>query len=187
MEPLQAGLERFADAYTRAEHDANARKLGFAQWRDEADTALIRDLHGLMRDSEIDMTLWFRGLMDADPAALSLQPFADAFYDAAKREAGEGALLEWLSRYAKRLAEDPLSPGERRERMRWANPKFVLRNWLAQQAIDRAHDGDFTGIGELLEVMRKPYDEQPGKEFFAGKRPEWAKDKAGCSMLSCSS
>jgi uncharacterized protein YdiU (UPF0061 family) len=185
--PLQAGLERYAIAYTQAEHAANARKLGFAQWRDEEDTALVRDLHALMHAHGIDMTLWFRALMELDPAAPSLRPFADAFYDPAKRDAGSGALLEWLSRYVKRLAEDPPSPDGRRERMRLANPKFVLRNWLAQQAIDRAHEGDMDGIGELLEVMRRPHDEQPGREFFAGRRPEWAKDKAGCSMLSCSS
>ena len=185
--PLQAGLERFAGAYARAEHDANARKLGFAHWREEDDTALVRDLHALLHAHEIDMTLWFRALAELDPAAPSLSPFEDAFYDPAKRGAGEGALREWLARYAARVAED-LSPGdERRERMRLANPKFVLRNWLAQQAIDRAHEGDFAGIGELLEVMRRPYDEQPGHERFAGKRPDWAKDKAGCSMLSCSS
>lgn len=186
-QPLQAGLERYAAAYTQAEHVSNARKLGFAEWRDEDDTALIRDLHGLMQAHEIDMTLWFRELMNPHPAAPSLRPFDDAFYDPAKREAGEGALLEWLRRYTARLVEDPLSTSERRERMRLANPKFVLRNWLAQQAIDRAHEGDFAGIGELLEVMRDPYDEQPGNERFAAKRPDWAKSRAGCSMLSCSS
>jgi len=185
-EPLQAGLERFASAYTQAEHAANARKLGFAQWREE-DTTLLRDLHALMQAHEIDMTLWFRGLIDVDPAVPSLRSFDDAFYDAARREAGEGALLEWLSRYAARIAEDPLSARERRERMRLANPKYVLRNWLAQQAIDRAHEGDMAGIAELLEVVRNPCEEQPGKERFAAKRPEWAKSRAGCSMLSCSS
>ena len=133
------------------------------------------------------MTLWFRGLTGLDPVAPSLQPFADAFYDAAKREAGEGALLEWLARYAARVTEDPLPESERHERMRLANPKYVLRNWLAQQAIERAEAGDETGIHELLEVMRHPYDDQPGREHFAGKRPDWARGKAGCSMLSCSS
>ena len=183
---LQAGLERFASAYTAVERDITARKLGLADCRD-ADVELIRDLHGLQHAHEIDMTLWFRALADLEPDAPSLAIFDAAFYDEAKREAGAVALTEWLARYATRLREDSLSASERRARMNAANPKYVLRNWLAQQAIDRAHQGDFAGIEELLEVMRRPYDEQPGNERHAGKRPDWAKNKAGCSMLSCSS
>jgi len=184
--PLQAGLERFAETYTAADRDNTARKLGLAECRDE-DVDLLRDLHGLLSAHEVDMTLWFRGLANVDRETPSLASLEAAFYDADKRAAGERAFHDWLGRYATRLGEDPLPAEQRRARMQAANPAFVLRNWLAQEAIDRADAGDMAGIGELLEVMRRPYEDQPGNERMAGKRPEWARDKAGCSMLSCSS
>ena len=117
----------------------------------------------------------------------TLAPFAEAFYDPAKRDAHAPQLVEWLQRHAARLREDPLPAAERRARMRLANPKYVLRNYLAQQVIDRAEAGDPSGIAEILDVLRRPYDDQPGCERFSARRPDWARDRAGCSMLSCSS
>jgi uncharacterized protein YdiU (UPF0061 family) len=183
---LQAGIDAFGTAYDAADRDNIARKLGLAECRDD-DAALIRDLHALMHAAEVDMTLWFRALMDFDPDAPTLALAGHAFYDMAKRDTHTPQFDDWLQRYAARLNDDPLPVADRREKMRLANPKYVLRNYLAQQVIDRAEAGDATGIGELLEVMRRPYDEQPGNERFAEKRPDWARDRAGCSMLSCSS
>ncbi len=185
-EALQAGIDAFGTAYSAADRDNIARKLGLAECRDD-DAALTRDLHALMHEAEVDMTLWFRALMEIDVDVPTLAPFEHAFYDAAKRDAHAPQFDDWLQRYAARLREDPLPASARREKMRLANPKYVLRNYLAQQVIDRAEAGDTAGIAELLEVMRRPYDEQPGNERFAAKRPDWARDRAGCSMLSCSS
>jgi serine/tyrosine/threonine adenylyltransferase len=186
VEPLQDGLQRYAEAYQRTDRDNIAGKLGLAECRDE-DVELIQALHALLLAGEIDMTLFFRALIDADLSADTLDGFADAFYDETKRQAAAPELLAWLARYRARREDDALGAEQRREKMRLANPRYVLRNYLAQQAIDRAEAGDESGVAELLEAVRRPYDDQPGRESFAQRRPDWARERAGCSMLSCSS
>ena len=109
------------------------------------------------------MTLFFRALADVDATAPTLAPLEGAFYDDAKRRESEARFNDWLVRYAARLRHDTLSVD------------------------DRAEQGDYSEIHEVLEVMRRPYDDQPGRERYAQQRPDWARERAGCSMLSCSS
>ena len=186
IEPLQAGLNRYAEVYMAADRANIAAKLGFAECRDE-DVALMQSLVEWMAAAEVDMTLFFRALSDLGESRPTTDQFSAAFYDDAKREASAADLDAWLERYTRRLASDPQAADLRRERMRATNPRYVLRNWLAQQAIDKANQGDESEIHELLDVMRRPYEDQPGRERFALRRPDWARNRAGCSMLSCSS
>ncbi|HVN35933.1 MAG TPA: YdiU family protein [Casimicrobiaceae bacterium] len=183
---LYAGLERYGIVYGESERANFAAKLGLVEWRN-GDRDLVQELCGLLQAAEVDMTLFFRALSDVDLEAPALAPFGQAFYDEAKRREAEPALLDWLSRYVARVRLEARPPEERRAGMRAVNPRYVLRNFLAQQAIDRAERGDPSGIDELLAVLRRPYDDQPGCERFAERRPDWARHKAGCSMLSCSS
>jgi uncharacterized protein YdiU (UPF0061 family) len=76
---------------------------------------------------------------------------------------------------------------ERKEMMNSINPKYVLRNYMAQLAIDDADNGNYALIEEFYVLLQKPYDEQQQYQKWYAKRPDWAREKIGCSMLSCSS
>ena len=184
--PLQAALDAYGEAYAEAERANVAAKLGLRACRDE-DLERMDALQALLHDAEVDMTLWFRGLGQVDLDAPSLAPLEEAFYDPAKRAVTGPALEAWLGRLAARVREDAVDPGARRAAMEAANPLYVLRNYLAQEAIDLAEQGDLSGVHALQAVMARPYEFQPGRAAYARRRPEWARHKAGCSMLSCSS
>ncbi|HJV27712.1 MAG TPA: YdiU family protein [Aromatoleum sp.] len=186
VEPLQEGLNRYAAVYAQERERTLAGKLGLTAFR-EGDTELVDALHTLLARAEVDMTIFFRGLADVDLLQPSIEPMREAFYDDALLERESAAFADWLARYAARAIRDGVPPEVRREQMNATNPRYVLRNYLAQEAIDAAEQGDDTLIVELLDVMRRPYEDQPGRERFAAKRPDWARQRAGCSMLSCSS
>jgi uncharacterized protein YdiU (UPF0061 family) len=184
--PLEEGLQRYVEVFTRRDREDAAAKLGLLDSTDET-RELLAELHELLATAEVDMSLFFRELADLDLAAPSLAPLETAFYDERKRMQHAARFEMWLQRYSERARHDDQDPAQRRQRMNAVNPRYVLRNYLAQEAIDRAEQGDAGGILTLLEIVRRPYDDQPGHERFASRRPDWARHRAGCSMLSCSS
>lgn len=191
-DPLQKAVDRFADAYEEGFRTMTAARLGWGAWRD-GDEALVDELHRMLGLSEIDQVIFFRDLADvatdesADPVA-RLEPLQDAWYRP-QEIVGEtaGAIGSWLESWAERVRAGGLTEPERRAAMDALNPRYVLRNYLAQEAIDAAEAGDESLIHELLDTLRRPYEDQPGRERFAARRPEWARDRVGSSMLSCSS
>jgi uncharacterized protein YdiU (UPF0061 family) len=193
---LNASLELYAEEFNTGWRTMMAAKLGLERPEPEQDEELIMDLQNILQLVETDMTLFYRGLGvlagDARAGSLTdeqlLEPLMEAYYQPGDPtgEAREATCL-WLKRYLARVHAQPLAPALIRERMEAVNPLYVLRNYLAQQAIDKAAQGDSGLIDELLEVLRRPCTLQPGKEEFARRRPEWARHRAGCSMLSCSS
>ena len=188
--PLEAVLSDFARDYTAAWQSMMARKLGLRRF-EPSDEALINELTALLQRCETDMTLFFRGLADVDPQtpdAALMQPLQGAYYVPEQLTPEIRANVErWLRDYVGRVRAEGVDVQTRREAMNAVNPKYVLRNYLAQLAIDKAEEGDYSMVNELLEVLRKPYAQQPDNDFFAQKRPDWARHRVGCSMLSCSS
>jgi uncharacterized protein YdiU (UPF0061 family) len=171
--PLEQGLTLYADTFNREWQRAIAHKLGLAALDQPGDGELIADLFALMYEVETDFTLFFRNL-----AALRIDALAAAFY-----AQPPGRMEEWMRRYVDRVKDEP----GRVERMNAANPKYVFRNYLAQTAIDAVEKGDTSVMERLLKVLERPYDEQPENQDLAARRPEWARSRAGCSALSCSS
>lgn len=195
-EPLQALIEGFATRYDTLWRAMMADKLGLDAYDPRDDDALFTELLEVLQLTETDMTLFYRllaeipaeaGTHEPDDAAL-LAPLREAYY---RPEQLDGAhrtrIAAWLRSYRQRVQRDGTPDADRRRRMHAVNPKYVLRNYMAQMAAEQAETDDNRLVHELLELLRHPYDEQPGQQRWFARRPEWARNKPGCSMLSCSS
>jgi uncharacterized protein YdiU (UPF0061 family) len=191
--PLQAALDRYAEHFHASWMRMMSDKLGVENTGDETFKLFLDRCPELLQMIETDMTIWFRKLADLTPdSSLGdeqlVAPLLSAYYE--PDELTPEYLKEtadWLRDLIQRWNKSAISRQARVERMNANNPKYVLRNYLAQLAIDKAEKEDYSLVHELQAVLTKPYDEQPGKEIYAEKRPDWARHRAGCSMLSCSS
>jgi uncharacterized protein YdiU (UPF0061 family) len=198
---LERGLAVYAEQVDAGRRRTHRQKLGFALHDAAgvvvADTPedLFEALEQVLQIAETDMTTFFRQLacvrVDAEFVRGAsddelLAPLLPAYYQEPDR-AVRARLAAWLRRYAARLEAERSDPERRKATMDAVNPRYVLRNYMAQLAIDDAEKGDFELVRELLDVLQRPYEEQPGRERFATRRPEWARLRPGCSMLSCSS
>jgi serine/tyrosine/threonine adenylyltransferase len=193
VEPLQQAINAYKDTFEQGWQAMVADKLGLNAYDLSTDNELHTELLILLQLVETDMTIFYRKLallvMDVELSNDALMsPLLEAYYMPEQiTEDYKTRLGSWLKSYIKRVQNSGITDTVRIKTMNAANPKYVLRNYLAQLAIDKAEQGDFSMVNELLELLLHPYDEQPGKEEFALKRPDWARQRAGCSMLSCSS
>ena len=181
--PLEEGLALYAETFNKGWQRALAQKLGFDALDEPGDSELLGELFALLYEVETDFTLFFRNLARVPLDTADGTVLRDAFYSEPPAE-HLAALASWLRRYAERSRN---APRDRLERMNRANPKYVFRNYLAQLAIDALERGDATVMERLMQVLERPYDEQPANQDLAARRPEWARHRAGCSALSCSS
>ena len=182
---LDEGLAHFDESLQEYLSVMLTAKFGLQQIKNE-DASLIEDAFGLMHKANVDMTEFFRTLADLEQQAPDLSLLKSAFYQESLYLDHEEKFNSWLKRYATRLSGQQDTNEARRQRMNAVNPRFVLRNYLAQQAIDAAMQNDLSMLDRLMEAARHPYDEGIPPDLTA-KRPDWAIDKPGCSMLSCSS
>jgi uncharacterized protein YdiU (UPF0061 family) len=162
-------------------------KLGLFSEEDN-DLDFVQNLEECLQLAETDMTIFFRLLSNFTDEKSGLEIIKKAIYNF--EDVSDEVIDKWdfwFLHYKTRLQFEFTTDFERKKKMNKVNPKYVLRNYMAQLAIDAADKGDFNLIDELYKLLKKPYKEQPKHEKWFAKRPEWARHKVGCSMLSCSS
>ena len=148
--------------------DLYRNKLGLEEKR-ESDIKLIESLLSYLQDSKTDYTNFFRNLHKVHETKNNL------FQD----EKGKA----WLEKFQERFKEEKISKETSQEKMLTNNPKFILRNYLAHQAIKKAESGDFSEVELLANILNKPFDEQSKYESYSEPSPEWGKSLE----ISCSS
>jgi len=172
IESTQAALKDYQDLYTNHYNNLMAKKLGFNK-TDSIISTLLDELLNQMQQSTVDYTLFFRRLSNINNTV----ELRDMFLDRNKFDT-------WLKSYTDHFDVLELNIEKQREKMRMTNPKYILRNYIAQIAIDKAErEQDYTEIEKLIAVLHNPFDEHPDMEQYAVLPPDWASKVS----VSCSS
>ncbi len=189
IEEIKISVDRFSHKYLAKYRTMMRSKLGFFTEK-EIDEVFIQDLEQMLHLCNIDYTMFFRLLADIS-VEMTLQEIKTvlepSFYESELFPEMEQLLDTWLMNYKNRLAFEGINHAIRQQSMNRVNPKYVLRNYMAQLAIEAAERSDYSVLHELYAVLKHPYDDQPEYAHWFAKRPDWALEKVGCSMLSCSS
>ncbi len=170
-----------------------AKKLGLPTLEDPQDKTMAKEALAALQAVETDMTIFWRELSGVNceesvEKSVRAEPLMNAIYKRDVLSDDQTAIfVDFADNWAARQRELGVDDEERRISMNAVNPKYVLRNYMAQLAIDQAEQGDMSLVGELLDLLRMPYAEQINEERFYALRPDWARTKVGCSQLSCSS
>ncbi len=184
---LVEALDVYDDVYRENFYVMMSNKLGLDN-AGEADAGLISNFEKTLTLLKPDMTIFYQRLIDL-PADLEnpvdiVSHFDDSYYDAPSPLESK-ALTDLMHAYSRRIKLNNCSPEDAKKRMRENNPRFILRNYLLHQGIEELERSENQLFLKLMNAIKDPYSSK-NDEFFA-RRPGWATQKAGCSMLSCSS
>ncbi|PKU79446.1 uncharacterized protein LOC110111157 [Dendrobium catenatum] len=185
QEEVNYAMERYGIKFMDEYQSIMTRKLGLSKYNKH----LIGKLLNNMAVDKVDYTNFFRLLSNikADPKTPEdelLIPLKAVLLDIGNER--KQAWISWMQTYIEELVSSGIPDEQRKAAMNSVNPKYILRNYLCQTAIDSAEQGDYEEVRRLLKVMENPYDEQPGMEKYARLPPAWAY-RPGVCMLSCSS
>ncbi len=175
VETASQAISEYPQAFGKSYLERMAAKFGLPPGSETA--SLVMDALQLLAQNQIDYTIFLRRLCDFDsrPGAANA-PLRDLVIDRA-------AFDSWAARYAAALRQLDSSDAERAVAMRRVNPKYILRNHLAEIAIRRAADArDYSEVNRLHALLARPFDEQPEYESYAAEPPDWArKIEVSCS------
>jgi uncharacterized protein YdiU (UPF0061 family) len=188
--PLESILEAFQSQYEKEYLNMMRNKLGLSTTEEE-DNQLIHILTENLQLTETDMTIFFRKLSQIkkeESAEDAFELIKESFYKVEEViDKTNDSWMYWFTQYLNRLQQESISDSDRKVAMDKVNPKYVLRNYMSQLAIEAAEKEDYSLIEELHLLLKNPYQEQDKYQKWFAKRPDWAREKIGSSMLSCSS